>query len=414
MRKIFVYIITIITIGLSSVAVSANSVSITYVQNLSNIPSVSGDLLAAKDRNKTGAVSFKERVSGHEVHVLHPNGTTYILATSGNNPMTIKLPGINDYANLLLDSGIFFKGDNGEKLIYYEFQNPASEIKSETSFFEASEDEIKTYGFRPYIIWDIETGKYDVVDKLTLYAVFHAGTDRRAFTDIVFPMDIDQLLMINLKWKYRYEFKVFGIGTWTDWRDDYTIRYEDEHVSATNFWHEYKKLLKLDYLFRPSSYNFERFNQQTIQDLGTVSDTYKYNYLNKVNKHLSSSNKDNVSVNDIFYGPKGYSVQRIYLNTYSDGLYTNYEVDDIVIVDLAYVYDGEYFHPQIHDIEWTSVGGKHNENEGIMPGIIDEFRSWLDDKFGWLKYPIIITIGIIALAFVVRIFGIVKKFIADK
>ena len=100
------------------------------------------------------------------------------------------------------------------------------------------------------------------------------------------------------------------------------------------------------------------------------------------------------------------SVQRIYLNTYSDGLYTNYEVDDIVIVDLAYVYDGEYFHPQIHDIEWTSVGGKHNENEGIMPGIINEFRSWLDDKFGWLKYPIIITIGIIALAFVVRIFGI--------
>lgn len=362
MKKIIALLFITLTGLITTVSVKADYVSISHVTDLNQIPHVTGDLMSAKDSSKVGYAKFVEKQNGHEVQIHHPNGTTYILSSSSNTPMPITLPGINDYANLLLNSGVLFRGSNGEKLLYYEFQNPANAIDTESSIFEATEEEIQKYGFRPYVIWDVETGIYDVTDKLTLYGIHHAGKDRRAYADIVFPMDIDSLLMIEMSWKYRYEMLWLG---WTDWRYDYAVRYQDEKVKATNFWHEYKKVLFLDYWYKPSAWAYwkpERFNTQTIQDLGQVNDRYKSDYITKLNKHRLKENKDAVSINDIFSGPKSYSVQRVYLNTYSAGFYTDYEVDDVVIISLAYNYDGEYFAPVIEDVEWYFVGGKGNED----------------------------------------------------
>src|SRR5690554_7790212 len=75
------------------------------------------------------------------------------------------------------------------------------------------------------------------------------------YTTLFRSIDMDQLLMIELKWQYRYK---NVLGGYTGWRTDQTKRYADEEVNATNFWHEYKKLLKLDYLFKfKSSVNME-------------------------------------------------------------------------------------------------------------------------------------------------------------
>src|SRR5690554_7034908 len=57
------------------------------------------------------------------------------------------------------------------------------------------------------------------------------------YTTLFRSIDMDQLLMIELKWQYRYK---NVLGGYTGWRTDQTKRYADEEVNATNFWHEYK------------------------------------------------------------------------------------------------------------------------------------------------------------------------------
>lgn len=409
MKKIYLSLILILTVFLSGLTLAADSISISYVQSLSDIPIVDGDLTKANDNNKVGKVTFITKTTGHQVNVQHPNGTKYILASSGNNPITIELPGINEYGTLILDSGIYFKGEDGKRYIYYEYQNPASDIEYEKSVFDLTNQEFVEQGFRPYVIWNVETGVYDIVDKLTLYAIFHAGSYRRAYADIVFPMDIDDLLMVNIKWNYRY-IKPLGLG-YTEWRNDNTIRYKDEIVTASNFWNEFKKWIKIYPFFTSEYYSAERWNQETIQDLGVLDDTYKFNYVQKVNTHLINNNLDTVTTNDVFFGLDGYSAYRVYLNTYSAGFYTGYQIEDIVLVDIAYIYKGEYFHPRITDIEWTAVGGSNRPESKTLIDYLNEFIKFLDTKFGWLKFPVLIIIGIIILAAINRLWIRIRRFI---
>lgn len=408
MKKILLLIISVITVAslsLSSMIIKAD-VSYSYIRDLTDMPVVSGKLEDSTNRSKTGKVSFTKKGNNYEVRILHPNGTNYVLSSSSSNPIAISLPGLTGERELILESGVLFAGENGEQLIYYEMQNPASSNKTNVNIFE--DKDITLNGFRPYVIWNFATGKFDVTDKLTTYAAFYAGTSRRAFVDILFNIDLDKLLMIELKWEYRYK-KL--IGGWTDYRVDSTVRYEDEKVVATNFWNEYKKLLKYDYVFHfKSSFNPERFNQQTIQDLGEVSSSYKYNYTEKINKKLFKQNKPSISTEDLF--GNSYSLQRVYLNTYSDGLYTDYEIsDDIVLVDIMYLYKGEYFHPRIEDIDWTSVGGKGSDAEDHITKnpvfkFFEDFNKFLKDKFKQyapLVWAVIIITAIMLLLYVIKL-----------
>jgi len=401
------FTITVMIVILSP-TLQANNVTYSYITDLNQLPAVNGDLTEATNRNKTGKVTFGEKYNGYTIVIEHPNGATYILASSNKIPIELQLPGVNADNKLILESGVLFKGENGEQLIYYELQRAASSRPIDTNIF--NDEDIEINGFRPYVIWNFTTGVYDLTDKLTAYAVHYAGTDRRAFVDILFNIDMDQLLMIELKWQYRYK---NVLGGYTGWRTDQTKRYADEDVNATNFWHEYKKLLKLDYLFKfKSSVNMERFSQQTIQELNPTTN-YKYNYTSKLNDYLNRINKPTVSPNDIFISNS--SMWRVYLNTYSAGLYTGYEIsDDIVLLDLMYIYKGEYFHPQIEDVEWIAVGGSSSEADdaGILPKIsnwFEDFFEWLKDKFGTFATIISIGLGIIVVAAIFRFLNWIKK-----
>lgn len=409
MKKL-ISLITAITIAVMLVILSptlhANTTVYSYITDLQQLPAVDGNLIDANNRSKTGKVTFNKTYNAHTIEIEHPNGATYILASSNKIPIDLQLPGVNIENELILESGVLFKGQNNEQLIYYELQKAASTNKLNTSVFEDEDWVIN--GFRPYVIWDFNTGEYDLTDKLALYAAYHEGNNRRAYVDIVFPIDIDQLLMIELNWLYRY-INIFGGKT--DWRFDSTKRYADEVVSGTNFWNEFKTwMFNVSLLYPKQVFDFSRYNQETISDLGFVTTSYKNNYVNKINKRLFSEDKTLVTVNDIFKDQ--YSVQRIYLNTYSAGLYTGYEIhDDIVIADLMYIYKGEYFHPQIEDVEWISVGGE-SVNVGIiphLPDIISKFWIWLKEKFGKIATVIAIGLGIIVVAAIFRFISWIKK-----
>lgn len=405
MKKIKLLLLIIITSGLLLISsgkpkisakefngLNLNNQNTSFVQELKDIPAVPGYFVEADNPEKVGQVTFIEANGGHNIIVKHPNGTNYVLASSSGNPTTVVLPNVNDYpGSLILNSGKFFKGQNGEKLLYYEFQKNASSKKLDQSIFEDNNIEIN--GIRPYVIWNVETGEYDATAKMTMYAAHYAGSNRRAFVDVVLPIDIDMLLSIELNWEYRYQM-AGGLFGYTNWRYGHTVRYANEKLNATSFWNEFKNLLALDHVFKPSFWNFERFSQQTITDLGNVTNDYKSDYVNKINNKLRKEKKDLVTIEDIFNGIHGYSVQRIYLDTYDAGLYTGYQIaDNIELIDIMYIYQGEYFHPVINDIDWIPVGGN---TPGVnLPNVggtfIDKimaFLNWLTGKFSMLGYII--------------------------
>lgn len=403
MRKLINYITsaTLLIMLLFTTMSKAEAVNYTYITDLAKLPAVTGDLAQVNDSKKTGKVLFNEQQDGYGVNIEHPNGVTYILASSNGTPMTIQLPGLDDHdSHLILNSGVLFKGENDTNLIYYELQNPSRNNSNlVTNVFE--DENITLNGFRPYVIWDYVNGIYDKTTQLTVYGKHFAGSNRRAYVDVVFPIDLDELLMIELKWSYRYK-NLFG--KWTDWNIDQVVRYKDEHVNATSFWNEFKRIFTPFAALFPSTYDYSRFNQETIRDLGKVNSTYKHNYTDAINKALNKQNKRPVTTNDLFSGE--HSTYRIYLDTYDKGFYTDYEIDDILLLDLMYIYQGEYYHPQIEDVDWTSVGGKNADNNWTTPEFpnipehIKNFNDWLKSKFKSAYIIVLVIIIVIAMTFV--------------
>lgn len=381
-------------------------VSQAYVQSLVNIPNVTGELA---DLDNNAAIEFTPKGNGHEVRVKHPNGTTYILASSSNQPLVITLPGADGSRDLILNSGILFNSSDNEQLIYYEFQNPARKEVHNNVFLDK---DIELNGFRPNVIWNPANGEYDLTEKITSYGVHYAGTYRRAYVDILFDIDIDSLLMIELQWAYAYK-GILGIGGWTDWRTGHKTFYQDKTVDATSFWGEFRHSLDTAFqaVFWPSRFkeNLKRFDQLEIEELTNPTQDYKFRYQDKLNNKLRADNKPIVNANDLFSGE--YSLWRIYLDTYDSGLWADYKIhDDITLLDLMYVYKGEYFHPRIEDVLWTSVGGYGHEASDAgwlskldLSGLFTNFSSFLKDKFGWV-WPVIIVIIVIIILVLIRRF----------
>lgn len=413
--KKYIVLITTLILTISTFflmpGVKANTGSNINISNLNELPEVTGRFEDGANRTKTGKVEFKKNGSLYEIKVKHPDGNTYTLTTlDENRPLPIELPySIESKGDLILESGIYFRNESGDKIIYYEFQNPSSSNKANTSILE--DKDVSLNGARPHVMWNITQGIFDVNDKLTMIGVHYAGTDRRAYVDMYSNIDIDDILMIEFKWEYRYK-KLFGGHT--PWAVDNVTRYKDETVNATSLWHEYKRIFKFLYGGGFATMEWfklaERMNQETIQKLNYQTEEYKNNYVEKLNNRLSKDKLPPMNYGDLF--DREYSIYRIYLDTYSKGLHTDYEINDnIVLVDIMYEYQGEYFHPIIEDIDWTGVGGKGSEAIDHEPPFIKAakgFLNWLKDTFGKFYTVAIIVIIIILIVLVLEILRFIR------
>lgn len=376
--------------------------NIVYVNDFDQVPETSGTIAQGSDLAKVGTVLFSP--AGDDKYIIninHPNGTTYILGNNeGANPIEIPRP--ENYRSVLISSsGRYYTDTNGDRMIWYEFQNPTSKNEIDKSIFDMTEQEITFYGFRPWVSWNVTDNTVDKTEMLQLYGVHHAGKSRQSYVDIVFPMAIDKLLMIEMSWTYAYQ-KVGGLFGYTEDRYDYQVRYADTTYHATNGWNEFKKFAtsKWWHFWVPR-------NVDGIQEL-SVDNNYKSKYVSTLNTKRLAQNQEPVSASTLFGGE--YSVQRVYMNTYSAGYWTGYRInDDLALVDLQYVYQGEYYHPVIDDVEFDFSGGQDTPIE--LPDLPNFITKILDPDNGyqWIFYVILGLAGIYLVLWVFKKFRNVLK-----
>ena len=70
-------------------------------------------------------------------------------------------------------------------------------------------------GFRPFVSMNLTDSTYVFTDKLKLYAAYQDGGNGRAFVDVLFPMELDDLLAIEMEYQFRWQ-QFWGLS-YTPW-----------------------------------------------------------------------------------------------------------------------------------------------------------------------------------------------------
>ena len=330
------------------------------VTDFNTLPVTSGYLSDAKQINKVGWVYFTYYAGNQYTVKIHYGGIEYLLGV-------MTLPGVDELGKEPLSPGIYYT-ENNKRLIYYEFQLPASERPLNEQVTVFVDEASKINGFRPFVSMNLTDSEYAFTDKLKLYAGFHDGGQGKAFADVLFPMDLDELLAIEMDYQYRW--KILWGASYSPWQTVNVQRYMGEVVSMKSTWQHVVESVV-------SSYNVinnvvSSFGD-TIKRLDDLTTTYKNTYLGVINNAQYERGEPELTMNELFL-PE-YSMYRVYLNTYNDGRYTGYEIhDDIVILNVTYQYHGEIYHVPYEDIDTISGGGS---SEDPIEDVIGDFgKNW--------------------------------------
>ena len=221
----------------------------------------------------------------------------------------------------------------------------------------------------------------------------------KLFADVLFPLDLDELLAIEMEYQYRY---ISFMNLWdTEFKVENVYRYKDQVVDMRSTWQHVTSYLFTGIIggiySQTSSWN------ETIQRLDSMDANYKNNYLNVINNAQKSRGADELTLNDIFASE--HSMYRVYLNTYNDGRYTGYQIhDDIVILNVTYQYKGEIYHVPYEDIDIISGGGTTEDPldglERNLQNLINTFMSivtFINTHWSTIVVVVLIIVGIIAL-----------------
>lgn len=376
----------------------------TTISDYSELPITTGTLSDALNSDMVGYVYFN--------YVSDNNFETFIIVDGQQfNLGMISLPGVEELNKEPLSPGIYWT-ENGTRYIYYEFQQPASvkPISEQINMFlEDTEQEVN--GFRPFVTMNLTDDTYVFTDKLKLYAGFYSGDGGKAFADVVFPIDIDQLLSIEIYYKYRWE-TLWGLS-YTEWTDATVGRYMGEVVDMRSTWQHIVAWVNW-FEFYDEVASWINGPSATIQEIPVITADYKTTYTKLINDVRTKQYKTALTEAEIF-APDS-SVYRVYLNTFNDGRYTNYQIhDDIVIMDVMYEYKGEIYHVAYDDIvtdgSFGGVGSGTGGGTGLGGSDSNGWDwSWLTNIFSTIPSEYLI-IGVIALG--VLFFKPIKKFIKN-
>lgn len=328
------------------------------------LPLTTGGFSSIEDKTKVGQVKFYDGESGkYHIQVTY-NNKKYVVKD-------VVLPGVSELKKAPINSGIYYT-QNGERHLYYEFQNEAS--SSEISENLIYDKEQRIYGFRPFVIWNATTGQYQVTNQLRLYGTIY--TDKReAYVDVLFPMHIDDLLSITFNYELQYKYGIFGKG---DIKEHITTRTKDDYVNQKGFWSYYKDHIFFrdwkSWVFGLNFFAYESITKaqwdETITNISSLASSVQYqnDYVNKLNKVLIANKKPTVT-RSIFASETLY---RVYLGTFDYGLSTSFEImDNYSILDVMYELDGEYFHVPMDDIDFDGVGGGSEDDLDNVIGMFD-------------------------------------------
>lgn len=357
--------------------------------DFSLIPTTSGTLNDAKDASKVGYVYFDyDSLNLFDTYILL-NGQQYNLGL-------IDLPGVKELNREPLSPGIYYTVGN-KRYIYYEFADNKSSIPIHEQALAFIDDLNQVKGFRPFVELNLTDGDFVFTDKLGLYTAYYDGPNGEAYADVVFPMDIEDVLAIEIEYKYRWQYLW---NFYTDWQTVRQARVKDEVVNVRTAWQSWSSLI---FTFGPSGtglYNevvsWFAPNSYGITELTNLDNNYRTKYLETINNAQIKRGNSTLTMDQVFMNDS--SVYRIYLNTYNDGRYTGYQIhDDIAIIYVTYQYKGEIYHVDYEDIDNTTGGGTSDPFKDFenFIAMFTDFMNFMS-TINW-NNTLVIAIAIVAV-----------------
>jgi hypothetical protein len=371
------------------------------VSAFAEIPDTPGNIEYADDSQMTASVNFIE-VSGtnlYDLYISHPNGATYILKN-------VDLPGKSELGKSPLNPGILYTDDD-VKYLYYEFQNKASD---KPIYLDIEEN---IYGFRPFVNWNTSSGAYILTEKLSIMGVV-SYDGRLAYLDLLFNINLDDLLQIEFKYDYRYQ---YVWSTWGEMKTSTDIRYKGQSVNVTSLW---SKIFIIPGAFPAGISYTEHVSFDDALNEINPTQNYQTEYTTKINNKLLKEDKELVTESALF--DSNYSMYRVLIDKFDAFGSTGFEIaDDIAILDILYQYQGVYYHVPYDDIDSIIVGAKVTDVDYLISmfadarAMIDGLIVWAQENVGSIGVVILGVIAIILAPYVLMllrlIVWIIKKFI---
>ena len=196
------------------------------------LPTTSGTLTDAKDASMVGYVYFDYNSANLFDTYIMLNGQQY-------NIGMIELPGVVELNKEPLSPGIYYT-IGSTRYIYYEFLDNKSSVPLNEQSLAFMDDPNQVKGFRPFVELNLTTGDYVFTDKLGLYTAYYDGPNGEAYADVVFPMDIDDVLAIEIEYQYRWQYLW---NFYTDWKTIRQARVKDEVVDVRTAWQSWSSLI---------------------------------------------------------------------------------------------------------------------------------------------------------------------------
>lgn len=345
---------------------------------------------------------------------LYKQGNTYILdfdIPELNNSTLIvnQLPHVNINNFKRQDDEIYrmqyFTDYNNDRILFYEFEDEA-EIKNQV-------DE-GFNGFRPFVYYNIDTSEVEGVDSLFLPGVTHQNGDN-AYIDVLFPMQLDDLLEITINYQYRNRYGALGFGMWWgNWTEKEVVRIKDAEEAKLKWWESLLKATVDPGNFTAVGgwidlYKNDRGKAEHIENINRLANnSYKNDYIKKINKEIKELEIDHDLVDTSIFGEDN-SLYRIYMDNHYRFGATKYEIKDTAIMNVKYIYKGEYYSVYEDDIVSiiTKLKGK-SQAENFLETLMEIF-TWLGENTGTLITVGLVFIALILISPVISIITIIFK-----
>lgn len=308
-----------------------------------------------------------------------------------NTLIVTELPHVNIKDFKRKDSDIrkmqYWTNEDNERILFYEFNDVNSENISDKEF----------NGFRPFVHYNIDTREVNGTDSLLLFGnTIQQG--QAFYTDVLFPFELDDLLEISIRYDYRSRYGALGIGMWWGAWNTYTVtRFKGQVESKLKWWEKLlnatidpSNITSMDgwiQLGKGDAGKAKHF--ENINHLATTS--YKTDYVKKINEELSTLGESKVTTS--IFGNNN-SLYRVYVDSNYRFGETKYQVNNLSVISVKYIFQGEYY--AVYEDDITSIITKLNGKSSL-----DNILDRLDVLIDWFKNNtsgiIIVVIAFVAL-----------------
>ena len=286
---------------------------------------------------------------------------------------------------------------NGQREIFYWWQNDPS---SGDIMLDLENKNID--GFRPFVTYNIDTGKLHGVKKLLIYGKTFLKNDF-GYADLLFPFDLDDLLQIRVQYT-TVSTQAYVHTSTKNWD---LVRINGSTTQFGNYWDFWWRGITGDHASTLQYLKQFVFGKNDIEQIKRVDSEYssssaKKDYVKKINDRLIELGEKTVTENQLFKNEN--SMWRIALQKHHDPFQTKVSITEVNVAEVLYVYKGEYFFVGQDDISSIIKDAETGTDLDDIMNKFNDFIAWFKNNKGTLVIIFYVLIGL-------TIFGIISPFI---